>query len=126
LSGRARFHRRDELAEAISDLDFAVAQDPEFAEAWIYLAATHSVVPAYSRTLRSIESNASASAALNQARRLAPDHPLGLAWEGQMLVESRDLVGALGRLSEAAERSTLDPTPGHLAGLFAAAQRLYR
>ena len=111
LSGRARFHRRAELAEAIRDLNFAVEQDPEFAEAWVYLAATHSVAPAYIRTLRSIESNAAAALALEQALRLMPNHPLGLAVEGQMLTESRDLVGALDRLSEAAELSRLDPTP---------------
>lgn len=111
LSGRARFHRRAELVEAIRDLSFAVEQDAEFAEAWVYLAATHSVAPAYIRTLRSIESNAAAALALERAQRLAPNHPLGLAVEGQMLTESRDLLGALDRLSDAAELSTLDPTP---------------
>jgi adenylate cyclase len=111
LSGRARFHRRAELAEAIGDLNVAVEQDPEFAEAWVYLAATHSVAPSYIRTLRPIESNAATAPALEQAQRLVPNHPLGLAVEGQMLTESRDLVGALDRLSEAAELSRLDPTP---------------
>ncbi len=111
LSGRARFHRRAELAEAISDLNFAVAQDPGFAEAWVYLAATHSVAPSYVRTLRPIESHAAAARALEHAQRLVPKHPLGLAVAGQMLAESRDLVGALDRLSEAAELSRLDPTP---------------
>ena len=111
LSGRARFHRRAELAEAISDLSFAVAQDPGFAEAWVYLAATHSVAPSYIRTLRPIEARAAAAVALEHAQRLVPKHPLALAVEGQMLAESRDLVGALDRLSEAAELSRLDPTP---------------
>ncbi|TVQ29118.1 MAG: hypothetical protein EA370_15760, partial [Wenzhouxiangella sp.] len=111
LSGRARFHRRAELAEAINDLEFAVAQDSEFAEAWIYLAATHSVSPYYIRTLRPVDTNAAAASALQPARRLAPGHPLGLAVEGQLLTESRDLIGAMARLSEATERSTLDPTP---------------
>ncbi|QKK03069.1 MAG: hypothetical protein HND55_10695 [Pseudomonadota bacterium] len=111
LSGRARFHRRAELAEALADLSFAVELDPEFVEAWIYLAATHSVSPYYIRTLRPIATNAAAAAALQQAFRLAPDHPLGLAVEGQLLTESRDLIGALDRLREAAERSRLDPTP---------------
>ncbi|NBB91907.1 MAG: hypothetical protein GVY32_01920 [Gammaproteobacteria bacterium] len=111
LSGRARFHRRAELAAAIDDLDFAVQQDPDFAEAWIYLAATHSVAPAYIRTLRASDANAAAAAALEEARRLAPKHPLALAVEGQLLTASRDLVGALERLSEAAELSNLDPTP---------------
>ena len=111
LSGRTRFHRRAELAEAIDDLTFAVEQDPEFAEAWIYLAATHSVSPYYIRTLRPIDTNAATGRALEQAQRLLPDHPLGLAVEGQMLTESRDLVGALDRLTRAAELSKLDPTP---------------
>lgn len=111
LSGRARFHRRAELAEAINDLNFAVAEDPGFAEAWVYLAATHSVAPSYIRTLRPIEASAAAAVALEHAQRLVPKHPLALAVEGQMLAESRDLVGALARLSEAAELSKLDPTP---------------
>lgn len=111
LRGRARFHRRAELAEAIRDLDFAVAQDNEFAEAWVYLAATHAVSPYYIRTLLPVEANAAAARALQQSRRLAPKHPLALAVEGQMLTESRDLIGALERLTEAAELSALDPTP---------------
>ena len=111
LRGRALFHRRAELAQAIDDLEFAVEKDPDFAEAWIYLAATHSVSPYYIRTLRPIDTNTAAQTALQQARRLAPGHPLGLAVEGQLLTETRDLIGALDRLSEAAESSALDPTP---------------
>ena len=111
LSGRARFHRRDELVQALDDLNFAVEQDPEFAEAWIYLAATHSVSPYYIRTLRPIDTNAATARALAQAQRLMPDHPLGLAVEGQMLTESRDVLTAMDRLTRAAELSTLDPTP---------------
>jgi TolB-like protein len=118
LSGRARFHRRAELAEGIADLNFAVAQDPDFAEAWIYLAATHSVSPYYIRSLRPINTNASTRIALAQARRLAPDHPLGLAVEGQVLTESRDLIGALDRLTRAAELTRLDPTPVMWLGYF--------
>lgn len=118
LSGRARFHRRADLAEAIDDLNFAVQQDPEFAEAWIYLAATHSVSPYYIRGLPPTEAHAATAAALAEARRLAPEHPLGLAVEGQMLTESRDLLGALDRLSRAAELSTLDPTPVMWLGYF--------
>ena len=118
LSGRARFHRRAELAEAIADLNFAVAKDPEFAEAWIYLAAAHSVSPYYVRSLRPIDTNAATRMALEQARRLAPDHPLGLAVEGQMLTESRDLIGAMDRLIRAAELSKLDPTPVMWLGYF--------
>jgi len=111
LSGRTRFHRRRELAEAIADLNFSVSRDPEFAEAWIYLAAAHSVSPYYIRSLRPIDTNAATRMALEQARRLVPDHPLGLAVEGQVLTESRDLVGAMDRLTRAAELSRLDPTP---------------
>jgi TolB-like protein/cytochrome c-type biogenesis protein CcmH/NrfG len=118
LSGRARFHRRDELAEAITDLNFAVAQDPDFADAWIYLAATHSVSPYYIRSLRPIDTNASTRIALAQAQRLAPDHPLALAVEGQMLTESRDLIGAMDRLTRAAELTRLDPTPVMWLGYF--------
>ncbi len=118
LSGRSRFHRRAELVEAISDLDFAVKQDPDFTEAWIYLAATHSVSPYYVRTLRPIDTNAAATMALQQARRLVPNHPLGLAVEGQLLTERRDLIGAMARLSDAADRSTIDPTPVMWLGYF--------
>jgi TolB-like protein/Tfp pilus assembly protein PilF len=118
LSGRARFHRRAELAEAIDDLQFAVERDPDFAEAWVYLAATHSVSPYYIRTLRPIDTLASTRTALEQARRLAPDHPLGLAVEGQVLTESRDLLGAMDRLTRAADLTRLDPTPVMWLGYF--------
>ena len=111
LRGRTLFHRRAELDRAIDDLEFAVEKDPDFAEAWIYLAAAHSVSPYYVRTLRPSDTNADAEIALRQARRLAPGHPLALAVDGQLLTERRDLIGALDRLSEAAERSALDPTP---------------
>lgn len=42
---------------------------------------------------------------------LVPKNPLALAVGDQMPAESRDLVGALDRLTSAAELSKLDPTP---------------
>jgi TolB-like protein/Tfp pilus assembly protein PilF len=118
LSGRARFHRRAELADAIDDLRFAVERDPDFTEAWVYLAATHSVSPYYIRALRPIDALTSTRSALEQALRLVPDHPLALAVEGQVLTESRDLLGAMDRLTRAAELTTLDPTPVMWLGYF--------
>ena len=43
LRGRQRFYQRgeaDTLENSIEDLQAAVARDPEFAEAWSYLAAS--------------------------------------------------------------------------------------
>jgi adenylate cyclase len=47
LRGRARFHRREELLKAIEDLAAATRLDPDFGEAWVYLAATWWVAPGY-------------------------------------------------------------------------------
>jgi TolB-like protein len=41
LQGRSRFYQRSELDQAIEDFRFAVNRDPDFAEAWAFLAATY-------------------------------------------------------------------------------------
>ena len=112
LKGRARFHRRDELLAAIDDLSSAVKLDPNFAEAWIYLAATWAVLPGYVRDeARVARSETEIAAALKHAEALAPKHPMALALRSRLLENSGELAGALALLEESARLSAQDSTP---------------
>jgi TolB-like protein len=112
LQGRARFHRRDELLAAIDDLSSAVKLDPNFAEAWIYLAATWAVLPGYVRDeARVARSETETAAALKHAEALAPKHPMALALRSRLLENSGELAGALALLEESARLSVQDSTP---------------
>jgi adenylate cyclase len=114
LRGRARFHQRNELLQANDDLAAAVKLDPQFAEAWVYLAATQSVLPGY-RNLGDpgafAEAEAQKDVSLQHAQRLAPKHPLVLALQGQGLENHGQLVEAITVGTEAANLSTQDSTP---------------
>ena len=113
LKGRARFHRRDELLEAIEDLSSAVKQDPNFAEAWVYLAATWAVIPGYHAEdeVNNAKAMAESLAALKRAEALVPKHPMLLATRSQFLEDERDWVGALALLQESAKLSAQDSNP---------------
>jgi TolB-like protein/tetratricopeptide (TPR) repeat protein len=113
LRGRARFHARDELLAAVDDLSSAVRQDPDFAEAWIYLAATWGVAPGYqsSGEVDADGAQKEARSALERAQALAPEHPMALAIRAQFREQDGDLVGALALLEASAALSTQDSNP---------------
>jgi adenylate cyclase len=117
LRGRARFHQRRELPAAVEDLSMAVELDPQFAEAWVYLAAAQAVVPGYESDPDYAGAEAAAAVSLEQARRLLPQHPMVLAVQGLLSESKGDLVGALEQTTEAARMSTQDSTPGMWLGL---------
>jgi TolB-like protein len=110
LKGRARFHAREDLLAAIDDLSGAVKQDPDFAEAWIYLAATWGVVPGYS-DVDAARAQTETRAALERAQALAPEHPMVLAIRAQFLELEGDLPGALALLEDSAASSSQDSNP---------------
>jgi TolB-like protein len=120
LRGRARFHARDELLEAIDDLKSAVAQDPDFAEAWVYLAATWMVAPGYftESELQAAVAIAETRSALQRAEALISRHPILLGVRARLREHEGDIVGALGLLEEAATLRVQDSNPIMWQGLL--------
>jgi TolB-like protein len=120
LSGRARFHQRSGLDEAIADLGYATEHDPGFAEAWIYLAAAHHVAPGYpsDRNLPYEAMEQAARAALARAKALLPDNPLVLAVEASMEARSGNPVAALALFERASAMRSHDSTPTMWHGLL--------
>ena len=119
LSGRARFHQRSELDQAITDLEYATQHDPGFGEAWIYLAAANHVAPGYpsERDVPFEVSMQAARAALARAKTLSTDHPLVVALEGNLEAFAGNRVAALALLEQASGMRSQDSTPTLWHGL---------
>ena len=86
LRGRSRFYQRRDLDDAIADFRFAVEQDPGFAEAWAFLAASSYVVGigGYATKFDKEALLAAALQAADQALALDPALPTALGVKGQM------------------------------------------
>ena len=112
LSGRARFHQRQELDEAIADLEYATQHDPGFGEAWIYLGAANHVAPGYrsSGNILFEASQEAGRAALARAKALLPDDPLVVALQGN-LEAGRDRLVALTLYERASRMRSQVSTP---------------
>lgn len=117
LRGRARFQQRKEFAEAVSDLESAVARDPDFADAWVYLAATLYTWPGYDGAVSTTSLRTRLLAALARARDVAPDHALPVAIQGMMLTEGGDFLGGVAILQRAAAMPADDVTPTFWYGI---------
>jgi len=112
LSGRARFHQRTELPGAIDDLTRAVELDPKFVEAWIYLAATWTILNGYTSDPAMVaKARVKSRETLQQAESLAPGDPMVLAIRSVFLQEHGDQVGGLALGAESTKLSVQDPTP---------------
>ncbi len=113
LKGRARFNQRGDLLAAVDDFSTAVKKDPNFAEAWVYLAATWMVAPGYypESELKVAEAKAAARAALKRAEALAAKNPIMPALRAQLLEDDGNLIGTLSLLEEAGRMSAQDSTP---------------
>ncbi len=120
LKGRARFNQRNELPAAIEDLSKAVKLDPNFAEAWVYLAATWFVAPGYTseNEIKASKAKSETRAAMKRAAAFVPKHPMLLAIQAQLLEEDGDFIGALALLQESATLSTQDSDPMMWRGLL--------
>jgi len=119
LRGRARFHQRREFTEAIKDLELAVAQDPAFGEAWIYLAAANYVAPGYyeAGAFDYLQMYQAARRAIERARILRPEDPMVLAIDAMLRSEEGDQVRALDLVRQAAAMRSQDSTPELWLGL---------
>ena len=118
LRGRAQFHQRSDFDRALADLRYAVAQDPAFGEAWIYLAAANFVAPGYDVDKYGYgEMMRQTQAALERARELLPEHPMVLALQGMML-KDEGKPEALSLLRQASEMRSNDSTPKMWFGLM--------
>jgi TolB-like protein/Tfp pilus assembly protein PilF len=116
LHGRSRFYRRSELDEAVADLRFAVERDPQFADAWAFLAATCSILAnsGYKTTLDRDELAREARQAVDQALTLKPELPIALAVKGQIIEKSKvpgRVEASIGLFERAAAMPSPDTTP---------------
>ena len=87
LSGRKYFYQRsDALYRAVIDLRAAVARDPEFAEAWSFLAAAEETILGYFDFSEEAiaEKLLLASDAAQKALQLDPNQALALAVQGSI------------------------------------------
>ena len=117
LRGRALFHQRRDLGQAIADLSLAVEQDPGFGEAWVYLAATKYVAPGYDvEAFDQDDMYRAAQVDVERARALLPDHPMVLGLQGMLLSDEGKAEG-LDFLRRASELSLQDSTPTMWHGL---------
>jgi serine/threonine protein kinase/tetratricopeptide (TPR) repeat protein len=116
LRGRTRFYQRIELDQAIDDLQHAVDRDPEFSEAWAFLAAATGVVSSggYPTKLDPAALAARSFSAGDRAIELDPMQPLALAGKGRTLFNSGDMEGmveGISLLERAADRVNPDTSP---------------
>jgi TolB-like protein len=90
LHGRSRFYQRFELDQAIEDLRFAVERDPEFAEAWAFLAASYWLVGNSGYATRHVRSDMAklAGPAVDRAMALKSDMPIAVALKGRLIIDS--------------------------------------
>ena len=117
LRGRAQFHQRSDFDQVLADLRYAVEQDPDFGEAWIYLAAANFVAPGYDVEKYDYqEMMRNTRAALERARALLPDHPMVTALQG-MILSDEGKPEALSVLRRASELRSHDSTPTMWLGL---------
>ena len=113
LRGRSRFYQRFELDRAIEDLQAAVDRDPQFAEAWAFLAAAAGVVASggYPTELDAADLNERVEEAQARVLALDPDIPILLAGMGMGLMEQGKVADGLGMLEEAARQVDPDTSP---------------
>jgi TolB-like protein len=116
LHGRSRFYQRFELDQAIDDLRFAVERDPQFAEAWAFLAATYWLVgyTSYASGHDRSEMSRLAGPAVDRAMSLKSDMPIAVALKGRLIIDSdaQDRVAdGIGLMQRAVTLSASDTTP---------------
>ena len=111
LRGRQKFFRRGHAAlrDAITELETAVAEDPEFAAAWSYLAASLDTLPGYvwMDEAEFAQHQSRAAAAARRALALDPGQALAVAVLGQVASHS-DRQEQLRRLRRAAQMAPDD------------------
>jgi len=123
LHGRQLFFQRGPaLDDAIESLRFAVRRDPDFVEAWSFLAAAASVAIGYPTTISDADAETIADEASTMTLRLDADNALALGVRSDLAALDRDLVNAF-ELSDRAvtadpENSTILLWAGQMHHLF--------
>ncbi len=112
LRGRTRFYGRIELNEAVEDLRSAVVQDPEFAEAWAFLAALYWLHGngAYQSDYDRAEMTRLAGTASARASELDAEIPIALAVQG-LIASDSGRPGAVADGIRLLERAVAIPAP---------------
>jgi TolB-like protein len=112
LHGRSRFYQRAELDQALEDFRFAVERDPDFAEAWAFLAATYWMQGSagYPTVHDRTEIARLAGPAADRAMALNAGIPIGLAVKGQIVADS-GIPGAVAEGIDLLERAAALPSP---------------
>jgi TolB-like protein len=112
LHGRSRFYQRAELDQAIEDFRFAVERDPDFAEAWAFLAATYWMQGSagYPTDHDRAEMARLAGPAADQAMALNAGIPIGVAVKGQIVTDSGE-PGGVAEGIRLLERAVALPAP---------------
>lgn len=116
LHGRSRFYQRFELDQAIEDLRFAVKRDPDFAEAWAFLAASYWLVGNTGYASEHVRSDMAelAGPAVDKAITLKSDMPIALALKGRLIIDSdtpNRVAEGIRLMERAAALPAADTTP---------------
>ena len=112
LEGRRVFYQRGTTLDlALEKLQAAVRLDPEFADAWAYLAATGWVIPGYPTETTAEDAMNISLEAVEKALMLSPDHPLALAVRSQHETDQRDRISGIEIGRRAAALTANDTTP---------------
>jgi TolB-like protein len=112
LQGRSRFYQRAEMDLAIDDFRVAVERDPDFAEAWAFLAASYWLQGSagYQTDYDRTEMIRLAGPAADQAMALKPEFPIGMAVKGQLVSDSGN-PGAVAEAIRLLKRAVALPAP---------------
>jgi TolB-like protein len=112
LQGRSRFYQRAEMDLAIDDFRVAVERDPDFAEAWAFLAASYWLQGSagYQTDYDRTEMIRLAGPAADRAMALKPEFPIGMAVKGQLVSDSGN-PGAVAEAIRLLERAVALPAP---------------
>lgn len=120
LRGRSRFYQRGrDMDVAIADLQAAVDLDPDFADAWGFLAAATGVVAGGGYPTESDPAVLAerSDEALGRALALDPDMPIALAGMGRSLVDKGQRAQGLAMLERAATQASPDTSPALWFGI---------
>jgi len=120
LSGRHYFYQRGAaLDKAIRILRMAVEEDPEFAEAWAYLAAAATVTWVYQTSIKDEDAIRLADQAARTCLDLDPEMGLALASQAMGAYGSRgDLKEGFRLINRAADEYPHDTTIRLWAGMY--------
>jgi len=119
LRGRTLFYQRQNMDQAIDNLQFAVDTDPGFADAWAYLGAAQAVTSGggYPTRHDRAELNVRSIQSLDRALEIDPSIPLALSLKGRGSLWSGQIEAGLALMERAVTEWHPDSTPRLWLGL---------